>query len=80
MIDWDYNMGLKDYASIIHFIHYREWRQTGVAFEQRFSSYIVPNRTMSSYLPGKRKLTYENVTVRGYWGDIIISPYVAMGV
>ncbi|KAL4428975.1 hypothetical protein ABPG74_011171 [Tetrahymena malaccensis] len=80
LIDWDYQMGLKDFASIIHFYHYREWRQTGIAFEQRFSSYIVPNRTMSSYIPGKKKLTYENVVVRGYWGDIIISPYISMGV
>lgn len=35
---------------------------------------------MGSYLPGKKKLTYESCLVRGYWGDIVISPYIAMGV
>lgn len=35
---------------------------------------------MGSYLPGKRKLTYENVAVRGYWGDIVVSPFLTMGV
>lgn len=35
---------------------------------------------MSSYLPGKKKLTYESCLVRGYWGDILISPYVSFGV
>jgi dynein assembly factor 3 len=41
---------------------------------------LIPNRTLSSYIPGKKKLTYESVYVRGYWGDIMISPYIAFGV
>ncbi len=51
-----------------------------MAFDQRFCTYIIPNRTLSSYLPGKKKLTYDNILVRGYWGDIMISPYIAFGV
>lgn len=73
-------MGLKPYCPIVHFIHYRDWRTTGVAFETRFSSYITPNRTMSSYLPGKKKMTHESCLVRGYWGDIMVSPYIALGI
>jgi len=35
---------------------------------------------MGSYLPGKKKLTNESCLLRGYWGDIINSPYLAFGV
>lgn len=55
LVDWDYQMSLKDYAPIIHFFHYREWRDSGVAFESRYASYPTPNRTLASYLPGKHK-------------------------
>lgn len=56
MIDWDYQMELREDAPVIHFFHYKHWRQTGVAFEQRFSSHIIPNRTMGSYVPGRTVL------------------------
>lgn len=46
-------MDLKQIAVAIHFYHYKTWRQTGNAFEQRFSSHIIPNRTMGSYIPAK---------------------------
>lgn len=46
-------MDLKQDAPIIHYWHYKNWRQTGNAYEQRFSSHIVPNRTMGSYIPGR---------------------------
>ena len=32
LIDWDYNMMILEFAPIIHYYHYREWRQTGIAF------------------------------------------------
>jgi dynein assembly factor 3 len=80
MIDWDYNMGVKSVVPVCHWFHYRDWRKGGVAFETRFATYIESNRTMGSYLPGKKKLTRESCLVRGYWGDIIVSPYIAMGV
>jgi len=31
-------------------------------------------------LPGKKKLSYESCLVRGYWGDIVMSPYLAFGI
>jgi len=52
MADFDYHFKLAHVAEIINYRQYLEWRESGVAFESRFSSYIVPNRTMSSYLPG----------------------------
>ena len=33
LMDWDYQMGIKPIAPIIHWYHYRDWRKTGVAFE-----------------------------------------------
>lgn len=79
LIDWDYNWYLKEIAPQIHFRHYREWRQTGVAYETRLATYTAPNRTLSSYVPGERKKSRESVLVRGYWGDIIMSPYWGFG-
>jgi dynein assembly factor 3 len=54
LIDWDYHWYLKELAPQIHFRHYREWRQTGVAFETRLATYTAPNRTLSSYVPGEK--------------------------
>ncbi|EGR31068.1 hypothetical protein IMG5_117930 [Ichthyophthirius multifiliis] len=71
LIDWDYQMGLKEQASIIHFIHYRDWRQTGVAYESGFSSYIIPNRTLSSYLPGKKKIP-NKMFMQEVFGEILL--------
>jgi len=31
-------------------------------------------------LPGRRKQTHESCLVRGYWGDIVVSPYIAFGI
>lgn len=66
-------------APIVHYYHYKEWRLTGLAFEQRFSKYSQPNRTLASYAPGRKKEDRTSCLVRGYWGDIICSPYIALG-
>ena len=39
----------------------------------------IPNRTLASDVPGKKKKTRDSVMVRGFWGDIINSPYFAYG-
>lgn len=41
---------------------------------------MTPNRTLSSFLPGKKKKSGDSILVRGYWGDIINSPLVPLGV
>lgn len=41
---------------------------------------MTPNRTMSSFIPGKRKRSGDNILVRGFWGDIINSPYIPFGI
>jgi len=35
---------------------------------------------MSSYVEGKKKRTRDSCMVRGFWGDIINSPYIALGI
>jgi dynein assembly factor 3 len=41
---------------------------------------MTPNRTLGSYIPGKKKKTGDSILVRGFWGDIINSPYIPFGV
>lgn len=55
LTDWDYSMLLTENAPLIHFYHYKEWRLSGLAFEQRFSTYCEPNKTLASYVPGRKK-------------------------
>ena len=33
VLDWDYTMELAPVASVVHKLHFREWRQTGIAVE-----------------------------------------------
>ncbi|KAE8888751.1 hypothetical protein PF003_g27216 [Phytophthora fragariae] len=81
LIDWDYTMNLKkiENASVIHIRQYRDWRNSGVAFEFGDQSYTVPNRTMAAYTEAKKK-QQGSVLCRGLWTDIIVSPYISLGV
>ena len=56
-IDWDYHMRLAQQGtpgldpsagSIIHFYHFRRWRECGVAYELRDCKYSQPNPTLLS--------------------------------
>lgn len=60
-------------------MHYKRFRQLGLAFEARSFTYNIPNRTMNAYAEGKKKKSGDSCLVRGYWGDIIISPYHCFG-
>ncbi|XP_074660251.1 dynein axonemal assembly factor 3-like [Tubulanus polymorphus] len=79
VFDWDLSMKLhhKD-ADIIHTSEYKQWRQTGVAYEIRDGSYNVPNRTLASGV--LFKTNDGRVARRGYWGDILVSPFIAWGI
>ncbi|XP_060072383.1 dynein axonemal assembly factor 3-like isoform X1 [Ylistrum balloti] len=79
IFDWDLNMKLvyRD-ADIINSHEYRKWRNQGIAFEVREGSYDTPNRTLASGMVFKHE--GERHHRRGYWGDILVSPYVALGI
>lgn len=79
VFDWDYQMRLAQRdADIINVHEYKNWRNTGVAFEVREADYDVPNKTVASGLILKQD--GEKHARRGYWGDILVSPYVALGI
>jgi len=77
LFDWDYNMVFKDIASVIHKKLFLQWREEGIAFEIRESKYPEPNRTLASYAEGKEKGFAK--MKRGFWSDIVQSPYWALG-
>ena len=60
-------------------LEYRDWRLTGIAFETRLTTNTIPNRTMSSFIPGKKKKSGDSIMIRGFWGDIINSPFANFG-
>ena len=78
--DWDYSFYVKKIAPDINNKEYIGWRLNGMAFDYRLASNKVPNRTFSSYIPGSNRKTKDKVMVRGFWGDIIQSPYIPFGV
>ncbi|DBA71332.1 TPA: Dynein assembly factor 3, axonemal [Trebouxia sp. C0005] len=95
-IDWDYHMRLAQQGtpgldpsvgSIIHFYHFRRWRECGVAYELRDCKYTQANPTLLSTAFGTRKEYKDrlgndkgrSVSAWGFWGDILNSPYHSFG-
>ncbi|XP_076309292.1 dynein axonemal assembly factor 3 isoform X2 [Tachypleus tridentatus] len=75
VFDWDYNMKMLDKgASTISLPEYKYWRNTGIAFNLREGDYNEPNKTLASEHEGQQYLR------RGYWGDVVSSPYLAFGI
>ncbi|OQS05915.1 hypothetical protein THRCLA_02007 [Thraustotheca clavata] len=81
LYDWDYTMTLKkiQQASVIHVHQFKEWRNSGIAFEFGDQSYTYPNRTMAAYMQATKR-GHGSVLCRGYWLDIIVGPYISFGV
>ena len=80
LVDWDYNFGVKDFAKKVNQLEYRQFRLSGVAFETRLANGTIPNRTLGSFVEGRKKRgTRDSIMVRGFWGDIINSPYLSFG-
>lgn len=77
LMDADYQTHIKNRAGIINWFHYKEFGFTGVAYETRLASYSVPNKTLASYTEAQDAKTGQTISVRGFWGDIINSPYHA---
>lgn len=79
LYDWDYNMITTKFAPIVRMAHYSYFRETGIAFEVRLNKYKFPNRTLSSFIEGRSKESKGSCMVRGYWGDMVNSPYISYG-
>ncbi|XP_055899898.1 dynein axonemal assembly factor 3-like [Biomphalaria glabrata] len=79
VFDWDYNMELIERGgSIVYVGQYKNWRNTGVAFQIREGTYDVPNITLASLMVFK--MEGDRFPRRGYWGDMIVSPYITFGI
>ena len=78
VIDWDYHFRLKAVHSLSHVYHVRRWRMSGQAYEKRECQYEVSNRSMASYREGKVR-GRGAVQVRGYWGDVVVGPFMVWG-
>ena len=79
VFDWDYSMRLKDVASVVNWQEYKRWRETGVAFNFcSDSTCLNTNKTLASGLVFKKD--GERICKRGYWGDIVVSPYISFGI
>ncbi|CAI9730163.1 Hypothetical predicted protein [Octopus vulgaris] len=77
--DWDYHMRLVEKgADVIDKHEYKKWRNIGVAFENRDGDYVLPNTTLASGIILMKN--GERINLRGYWGDILVGPYIAMGI
>ena len=83
MFDWDWHYSLHKTASIIHIKMYKDWRENGIAFEFGDQSYTDPNRSLMSYTQGVMKAGKDRgmkKEVKGFWGDIVCSPYFSFGI
>ncbi|DBA87652.1 TPA: Dynein assembly factor 3, axonemal [Trebouxia sp. C0004] len=81
-IDWDYHMRLAQQGtpgldpsagSIIHFYHFRRWREYGVAYELRDCKYSQANPTLLSTAFGTRK-EYKDSADLGMTGAAVYLP------
>ncbi|XP_076115197.1 dynein axonemal assembly factor 3-like [Mytilus galloprovincialis] len=79
VFDWDYHMRLIEReGDIIHAREYKNWRKYGIAYEPRDGNYDVPNRTLASGVLVKHE--GERFAKRGFWGDMLVSPYITFGI
>ncbi|XP_078019577.1 dynein axonemal assembly factor 3 isoform X1 [Epinephelus lanceolatus] len=77
--DWDLIMKLHEKeCGVINKQQYARWRERGLAFEMREGAYQITNQSLlSSRVFSQRG---DKVAVRGYWGDIVSSPYLSFGI
>ncbi|XP_051537998.1 dynein axonemal assembly factor 3-like [Myxocyprinus asiaticus] len=77
--DWDLTMKLHQRGcGVINKYQYVKWRECGVAFEMREGIYQSANQSLLSTRVFNHK--GDRVAVRGYWGDIVSSPYLSFGI
>ncbi|XP_065806092.1 dynein axonemal assembly factor 3 isoform X1 [Labrus bergylta] len=77
--DWDLTMKLHEKGcGVINKQQYMRWRERGLAFEMREGVYQITNQSLLSSRVFRQK--GGKVAVRGYWGDIVSSPYLSFGI
>ena len=88
VVDWDYNMRVDAAgAGVIHFKHFAQFRLAGVAYPVREATFPKTNPSLLSVARGTTKEFKDrdladrgrSVETRGFWGDILNSPYHCFG-
>lgn len=82
LVDWDWQYSVRGTASIVHNKLFKDWRLRGIAFEFGDQTYSEPNRSLISYAPGVMKAGKDRGVkkdVKGYWSDVVVSPYFTFG-
>ncbi|KAJ3245595.1 Dynein assembly factor 3, axonemal [Chytriomyces hyalinus] len=77
-VDWDYHMKLVKEVTIIHKTEFLRWRQHGIAYEVRGSTYDKPNRTTATL--ENMKQDGVKVVKWGYFNDVITGPFIPFGI
>lgn len=79
LIDWDFNFKLLEYTNAVKFPEYRDWRNTGIAYDYCHINprkgfgydYVAPNKTLCQF---------DRRGVGSYFGDIKNGPFAGLGV
>ncbi|KAJ3159819.1 Dynein assembly factor 3, axonemal [Geranomyces michiganensis] len=69
VVDWDWNMKLKDKAPAVDLGAYSQWRETGMAFPVRDAAATEANRLLATVVAGRW----------GIFSDIAVGPFCAFG-
>jgi len=88
LMDWHYHNRVAPLgAGIVHWTHFRGWRESGNAFEFRDGMLERANGTLLAYAEGTMAgavrpdgtAVKRTVARRGFWGDLVNSPYYSFG-
>ena len=74
LLDWNFQFCLKKVIPHIHWEEYKSFGLTGVAFETRLANNRIPNRSLASFTEANQR--GQRMLVRGFWGDIVNSPFI----
>ncbi|KAI9100525.1 hypothetical protein DFS34DRAFT_488806 [Phlyctochytrium arcticum] len=80
VVDWDWNMKLKDKAPTISFPEFLSFRLHTMAFPIRQSTPSRGNRTLATITALPDKSTGTSIPKWGYFSDIVLGPFLAFGV
>ncbi|TPX58987.1 hypothetical protein PhCBS80983_g02762 [Powellomyces hirtus] len=79
VIDWDWNMKMKEKAPTIDAISFSEFRLKGMAFPIRQANPVDPNRTMATVTQLTDPASGLGIPKWGIFSDIAVGPFCPFG-
>eukprot|EP01012_Entosiphon_sulcatum_P039370 TRINITY_DN5180_c0_g1_i1.p1 TRINITY_DN5180_c0_g1~~TRINITY_DN5180_c0_g1_i1.p1 ORF type:complete len:491 (-),score=72.06 TRINITY_DN5180_c0_g1_i1:50-1522(-) len=82
VIDWDYHMGVSDLAPLVKFPEYRQFRNTGLAYDQAMiNPFRESSRNHVYTSPNKTLLHWDRIRKQAsFQGDIRTGPFSCFGI